>query len=290
VPPVSSANSVPLSDHQYSALIRPTEYGIPHILASNFGGVGYGYGYAFAQDNICTLEQQVLTDDGSRSVNLGPSADSGDPLNGAVSNLDSDFYYRSVNDSGVVEHLVRQPAPLGPMADVRQLVAGYAAGVTRYLKITGVKHISDPSCRGRAWVRAISDLDVYRILYNLSQTGGLDSVKPLIAEAKPGTPTPALLSPIQPSQFGSNAIAVGREATQNGHGLLLANPHFRWAGDRRFYQVQLTVAGRLNVSGASLYGTPMVEIGHTEHLAWTHTVSTAQRFTATRPSFSLRRS
>jgi acyl-homoserine-lactone acylase len=38
-------------------------------------------------------------------------------------------------------------------------------------------------------------------------------------------------------------------------------------------------SGMLNVSGASLYGTPVVEIGHTSHLAWTHTVSTAQRYT-----------
>ena len=31
--------------------------------------------------------------------------------------------------------------------------------------------------------------------------------------------------------------------------------------------------------GASLLGTPMISIGHTERVAWTHTVSTAQRFT-----------
>ena len=61
--------------------------------------------------------------------------------------------------------------------------------------------------------------------------------------------------------------------------MVLANPHLPWTGNARFYQVQLTIPGQLNVSGASLYGTPVIEIGHTQGLAWTHTVSHAQRYT-----------
>jgi acyl-homoserine-lactone acylase len=61
--------------------------------------------------------------------------------------------------------------------------------------------------------------------------------------------------------------------------MLLANPHYPWQGAARFYQVQLTIPGVLNVSGASLYGTPVVEIGHTQSLAWTHTVSGALHYT-----------
>ena len=79
--------------------------------------------------------------------------------------------------------------------------------------------------------------------------------------------------------MGSNAIGLGRTATVAHDGMLLANPHFPWAGRSRFYQVQLTIPGKLNVAGASVYGTPVLEIGHTSHLAWTHTVSTALRYT-----------
>jgi acyl-homoserine-lactone acylase len=60
---------------------------------------------------------------------------------------------------------------------------------------------------------------------------------------------------------------------------VLANPHLPWAGHARFYQVQLTIPGVLDVAGASVSGTPVVEIGHTRGVAWTHTVSTAQRYT-----------
>ena len=61
--------------------------------------------------------------------------------------------------------------------------------------------------------------------------------------------------------------------------MLLANPHWPWAGHARYYQVQLTIPGILDVAGASVSGTPVVEIGHTRGVAWTHTVSTAQRHT-----------
>ena len=41
-------------DDRYSAEIRRTEYGIPHILANDYGSLGYGYGYAYAQDNLAS--------------------------------------------------------------------------------------------------------------------------------------------------------------------------------------------------------------------------------------------
>jgi acyl-homoserine-lactone acylase len=54
------------------AEIRRTEYGIPHILAHDWEGLGYGYGYAFAQDNICTIAETYVTVDGERSRFFGP--------------------------------------------------------------------------------------------------------------------------------------------------------------------------------------------------------------------------
>ena len=79
--------------------------------------------------------------------------------------------------------------------------------------------------------------------------------------------------------IGSNAYGLGRDATDNGRGMVLGNPHFPWDGSERFFESQLTIPGKVNVSGASLFGVPVINIGHTDHLAWSHTVSTAYRFT-----------
>jgi acyl-homoserine-lactone acylase len=60
---------------------------------------------------------------------------------------------------------------------------------------------------------------------------------------------------------------------------VLGNPHFPWDGSERLYQSQLRIPGELNVAGGSLYGVPLINIGHTRGLAWSHTVATAWRFT-----------
>ena len=79
--------------------------------------------------------------------------------------------------------------------------------------------------------------------------------------------------------FGSNATAVGGDATTTGKGMMLGNPHFPWRGRYRFTQQHLTIPGKYDVAGASLIGSPVVNIGWNENVAWSHTVSTAYRFT-----------
>ena len=48
------------SDSTYAADIQRTEFGIPHITAKNYKGLGYGVGYAFAEDNICSLAREIV--------------------------------------------------------------------------------------------------------------------------------------------------------------------------------------------------------------------------------------
>ncbi len=282
--PGSAAAAAPtattLTGAGHTVEIQRTEYGIPHILADNYENLGYGYGYAFAQDNLCEMADRVLTLRGERSEYLGPSAPTDDTLAGTTTNLASDIYYQGLRQAGTVQRLIARPAPLGPTAQLRQLVDGYVDGYNRYLRDTGVAHLPDATCRGKAWVTPITALDVWSNIYDITRVAGAAGFKGDIAAATPpkaGTTarTTALALPTSSSGNGSNAWALGRTATRAHDGMLLANPHLPWLGDSRFYQVQLTIPGVLDVSGASLYGTPVVEIGHTNGLAWTQTTSYA---------------
>jgi acyl-homoserine-lactone acylase len=274
-------------DHRYSAEIRRTEYGIPHILASDYGSLGYGYGYAFAQDNLCVLADRVVTLRGERSRYFGPAADPDDPFvdeEDAISNLASDVYYRGLRQSGVVRRLLARPAPLGPTEELRERVEGYVAGYNRYLRDVGVAQLPDPTCRGKAWVGPITGLDVWSGIYDLNTLGGTARFKEAIVSARPaaGVPIPGPEPTVpadRPPATGSNGWALGRDATRDDTGMLLANPHWPWTSHARYYQVQLTIPGELDVAGISVSGTPVVEIGHTKGVAWTHTTSTAQRYT-----------
>lgn len=276
--------------HRLAADIRYTEYGIPHIKAHDFAGLGYGYGYAAAKDNVCVLADTYLTVDAQRARYLGADAPGNSAFGSARTSLASDLHFQQVNDSRVVERAVAAPAPGGPRAEVREIVRGYVAGYNRWLRDTGRSRISDPACRGAEWVRPISELQVYRHFHALTTIAGQGQAIDGIAAATPPS-APSDPAPVPPdaaqrvrsalgdrADMGSNGIAVGRDGTANGRGLLLGNPHYPWHGGRRFWQAQLTVPGKLDVSGASLLGLPLIQIGFNKDVAWTHTVATPTTF------------
>jgi acyl-homoserine-lactone acylase len=277
----------------FSATIRRTEGGIPHITAPNYAGLGYGYGYAFAQDNICVMAEDYITVDAERSRFFGPDGSYQQRGNGVnPNNLDSDFFFQQIIDSHVIDELLAKEPPLGPAQEVRDLARGYVAGYNRYLSdVGGTNGVPDSSCRGKPWVRPITEADAYRRFYQLTELASGDVVIDGIAQA--ASPVGPFDAPLEPQAIaqglstrlplkgaGSNAVAIGSAGTRDKkHGLLLGNPHFPWVGPERFYQAELTIPKKLRVEGASLYGVPLVLIGHTQNMAWSHTVSTAFRFT-----------
>ncbi len=262
--------------------------GIPTIRADDFKSLGFGYGYAFAEDNICTIAEAYVTSNGERSRYFGPGGDSPD----GYTNLQSDLFYQRIKDTGIIDDVLAEPPPVGPKKKVFQAVKGYVAGYNRYLDKTGVANLSDPTCAGQPWVRDITTADVWRRFYQLGQLASGQVAEDGIVDAAPPSggatpPAPARKGDVAAlgaaldaarGDTGSNGWGLGSEATENGSGMVLGNPHFPWQGSERFYQSHLVVPGKVNVSGASLFGVPVINIGHTKHMAWTHTVSTAFRF------------
>ena len=278
-----------------AATIRRTKYGIPHVRAKNIESLAAGYAYAYAEDNICTIANEYVTVAGKRSKYFGPDEEWYFSGNGSTfRNLDADFYFKWVSKQGTVRELMTTPPPLGPKKGVRRGVKGFVAGYNGYLKdVGGAKGITDPACKGEPWVKKIKQLDVYRRFYQLGILASSGAVIDGIAGASPVSPSAAEagerrrakmlktgegLERLQPD-IGSNAYGFGGEATQNGRGLVLGNPHFPWDGAERLYQAHLTIPGKVDVQGGSLNGVPLILIGNTRGLAWSHTVATAWRFT-----------
>ena len=276
------------------AKVVRTEYGIPHIKADNIRSLAAGYAYAFAEDNLCTIASEYVTVNAERSKYFGPDATWTFSGNGfTYLNVDADVYFQWVKQQGTVEEMLAQKAPIGPKRGIKRGVAGYVRGYNAYLADTGIENLPDERCAGADWVRPIRKIDVYRRFYQLGILGSSGAAVSGIATAAPVDPGAAAaaesrqdemladgsaLSKLQP-QIGSNAYAFGKEATQNGRGLVYGNPHFPWDGSERLYQTHLKIPGKVDVAGASLYGVPLVLIGHTRGLAWSHTVATAWRFT-----------
>ena len=276
----------------YRAEIRRTTGGVPHVKARDYGSLGFGTGYAYAQDQLCEMAGIVTTVGAERSRHFGTEAEA--PSGGT--NLQSDFFWQRIKDARTVERLARRRAPHGPSRDVRANVRGFAAGYNAYLRRTGRAKLPDPTCRGKAWVRPITALDVYRRFYQLALRASSSNFLREIVNAAPprasAAATAALPSEAQlrarlagdpvlgtEQPLGSNAYGIGSAGTRGGRSALLGNPHFPWQGPERWYQLHLTIPGEVDAIGAGLQGAPVVNIGFNRHVAFSHTVSTARRFT-----------
>lgn len=286
------------------AKITRTAFGIPHIVAKDYVSLGFGHGYAVAEQTMCTLADTLVTGRGERSRFFGPEERYDDQVTLKATNLQVDTLFGNLRDRKVVEELLADPVR-GPGKEIRALVDGYAQGLNRYLDVVGGPDgITDPACKGGGWVRKAEPLDLYYGIYAANLLASAGVFVPQIADASPPTvddpglpvSAPAAFAPVPaplPSQdallaglgkdpaasFGSNGTALGGDVTDTGRGMVLGNPHFPWRGRYRFTQAQLTIPGVYDIAGASLNGSPVVNIGWNNDVAWTHTVSTGYRFT-----------
>ncbi|MCX2973100.1 hypothetical protein EYC87_05800 [Halieaceae bacterium IMCC8485] len=276
----------------YQAEVIWTEYGIPHITADDWGSLGYGAGYAFAEQNFCSYMREVVRANGESAEYFGDDG-----------NLEFDFVMRLYNTDEAIERVKEQMSERGV-----SLFEGYAAGISRYLEDTGVDNLAegDEGCRGEAWVRPVTLDDALRSGHKTILRASADPFYRELVNAVPPADTVAALTPMSDQMrqvamaqiaatspeellagfnfpatdvLGSNAYGIGRDASGIDSGVLFGNPHFPWQGVNRFFMAHYTIPGEYDVMGAGLFGIPLANIGFNKDTAWSHTVSTARRFT-----------
>ena len=268
----------------YSAEIRRTEFGIPHIRAEDWGSLGYGFGYAYAQDNYCVAMREIVFAAGRSAELMGED----------MGNIESDFLFRFLNgdkDAFAEEFVSALPQ------FARDLAAGYSRGMNRYLEETGLDNLPEGEygCRNADWVYPIDSVDLFLFLRREALRGSSEQGlfrRAILATTGPdegAVPAPdaldeavraleAAAAELRDIDRGSNGLALGRDTTRSGKGMLLGNPHQPWFGSGAWYQAHLTLPGVYDVAGAALHGFPFIGIGFNQDVAWTHTVSLANRF------------
>ena len=299
---------------KYDANIRWTDLGIPHIEAKDWGSLGYGMGYAFADDNACDFLEDIVTTRGERSLYFGRNGPTYliRPNGASASNVNSDFFWKHVATDTVINNMLAAQSET-----VITAIEGYAEGVSRYVReLKAGEHPGrHPRCIGEDWLKEISVEDMGRRIFRLSiiasssvfveeigsmQPPSVDTVTNLLSSNDPRSAsevnTKALVELGEASgvfdefpfsrelKFGSNMYAFGKDATQDGESLQFVNPHFPWFGTERLHLSHLKINGdtpetQAEIMGVSLHGAPAILIGFNRNLAWSHTVSTAYRFT-----------
>ncbi|MEX2468670.1 MAG: penicillin acylase family protein [Pseudohongiellaceae bacterium] len=257
------ATPTALADNEVS--IRWTKHGIPHVRANNWEGLGYGFANAVANNTLCVLAREFVTVRGEQAKYFGASDES----------INADAFHRALLNGDKIDEYLAYGS-----ADSRAMDAGYVRGYNDYIEAHAGQ--MPASCNNAPWITPIDERDLARMAIGVGIRYGLGNVTDEIATAQQGLEL-AQLAPlnmeIDREEIGSNALGFGSAMTESGRGILLGNPHYPWHGPSRFHMAHLTLPGELDVMGVGLITTSRIAIGFTEHVAWSHTVSTALRFT-----------
>lgn len=269
-----AAHAMPARGEIAGVEILRTAHGVAHITASDYRKLGFGVGYAYTSDNACLLAEQIVTVNGERSLYFGTE---GKALLGVetFSNLTSDIFHRVYFDDAALAAAHRRTS-----ARSQALLRGFVEGYNHYLRGVGRRNAGS-SCRNAPWVRQMTIRDMRRMIESSALLASGAALAESFAEAGrlPAADKVTAQTAADTFGLGSNGMAFGGEATVDRRGLVVANPHFPWHGINRFYQIHATIPGKIDVMGVMLPPLPVVSIGFTSDLAWTHTVSTAARFT-----------
>ncbi|MGJ8670219.1 MAG: penicillin acylase family protein [Oceanococcus sp.] len=295
--------------------IYRTEHSIPNIVADDVYNLGRGVGFAQAEDNFCLLAAMWtnLAGEGAKypgrylgaskaNVNLfnryinetadiegimetpppqGPTAEVLDLLDGFIVGYNAYLAHHGVDALPDAE--CRGAAHVRPIAriDVARRLYELVGKGGRDLVWDGMLKAMPPSLTTvpslPTQVPLFGRVPVYSDLADVIN----DVLEELLGAATPVSGEHMLALGQAFSEHiengGSNAVGLGSEATDNGSGLLLGNPHWGWDGFDRFWQMHVQIPGEMHVSGMGFVGQPLVMIGHNEHVAWSHTVSAARR-------------
>ncbi|NYE23334.1 penicillin acylase family protein [Pigmentiphaga litoralis] len=275
------------------AEITRTAYGIPHVKAVDEASLGYGVGFVQAQDGVCALAEQFVEVAGERARYFGEGVALPQTL-GVPANLSSDIFFRLLNDEDSVVAAQSAQTP-----EVTALMQGWVAGYNRFVRDTAASSLP-AACRNAEWVRPVTIRDLARLMRFYNAIGGMLDLQGVIAAAAPPSPaftgasvgsrasskashgdvvTAHLSQAVARRPTASNALAIGKDLSANGRGILLGNPHLPWHGPLRMGMLHVTLENKLDTMGATLPGVPVVGIGFNDQFAWTHTTTTSRHGT-----------
>ena len=261
---------------RYEATIVKTEFGIPHITADSWGALGFGEAYTAAEDHICNMALALVQSRGESAAIFGPG-----PSN---RNLSRDIVVKALGIPGKAS-----AAPGAQEPQIKEWIEGYAAGFNQFVSERAGKFGS--WCDEAAWVRPVTATEFMAqyvtLVYTLPRiAGAITAATPpasppeksaAIAALGTAPPLRDTLTEMKLRDMGSNAWAIASKRSENGKGLLLANPHYPWYGIARFWEKHLTIPGVYDAYGAGLIGAPGIAVGFNKAVGWSHTVSNSKR-------------
>jgi acyl-homoserine-lactone acylase len=213
-------------------------YGVPHIYAKDRSGLAYAFGWAQMRNHSDLLLRLILQSRGRASEFLGKDY------------LDEDRWVWTI---GIPETSARDYALQRP--EMRAHIEAFAAGINAFAA-------ANPTMIGDS-VRAalpVTGVDVIENLQRLSFGRFITSRQGVKDQTRTW-------------EKGSNAWAIAPSHSASGHAMLLENPHLPWSDIFTWIEAEYSMPG-IDVYGAAVIGSPVLQIAFNDNLGWSHTVNT----------------
>jgi acyl-homoserine-lactone acylase len=225
-----AAGQPPLDPHALwtQATVYRDEWGVPHVTADNPTALAFAFGYAQAEDHLGPMLKAYRIARGAAAEVFGPDY------------ADSDAFALSMGHAALAEEALGEVDPI-----TLHLCRGFALGVNAW--------IVDFPDRVPPWAEGIRPEDVLTLWHCY-----IMSFAPYDLPGDSPGPRPATTG---------NAWAIAPQHTTTGETILVINPHADYTGPFQWYEAHLTLPD-MNMSGATLFGLPVILQGHNGVLGW----------------------
>ena len=219
------------------------QWGVPHVFAPTDVEVAYGFGWASAEDDVKTIQLQILPIRGVTGEVMGKE--------GAL----ADVLVHILEVNRVVD--TQYEKEISP--EFKAYLDAYSAGVSAYLK----KH---PQELLHKKVLPLTGKDIAKafVLGVSLMARAPENIIALFQNE---------IDPIDLPERGSNAFAFSSAKTTDGKTYLAINSHQPLEGPNSWYEAHLCSEEGMNILGGCFAGSPIIEVGVNEQLGWAHTVN-----------------
>ena len=237
---------VPVVIPDYTNLARQveiirTDYGVPHIQGDNLKAMAFGMAWCQMEDYGARVAESLVAARGIASKVFANSE-----------LIESDFWRkRSYNRAVETYHQLHQ--------DTRDVLEGFAAGVTAYMKSHPDEFVEWP-------VLVFTGHDVSALTTGSPNRSLIQQFKRNLRQMEQDSGAPGA----GVSEEGSNSWAFAPSRTTTGNAILLRNPHLSW--DAGYYEAHLMVPGVIDFYGDIRIGGAFAIIGgFNRRLGWSTT-------------------
>jgi len=237
------------ADLAQDVTIHRDQWGVAHIEGRTDEAVTFGLGYAQAEDYWWQIEDAYLRAIGRHAEAVGDAKLPPFWPEGVM----VDVLSRSFEVAKRSEEDFEEQTDL-----TKTICRAYAAGVNYYLE-THPEVESRVLDRIEPWM--VVAMGRFTMLEWAVQRTGISFPEQLgTAEA-------------MRAEQGSNFWAIAPSKTKSGNAMLFVNPHQPFFGPGQFWEGHVKSDEGWHFSGSSFYGSPVLTMGHNEHLGWAHTAN-----------------